>query len=192
MRPSPTTCRCDAPAAEFVQELPVAVTFSLNAFDHCLCWVNDMTSSFGRQGADLRSILPIAAVGLRAHEGLCGHGRKPGSTLQRNRHQGDDHATDSRRVFVRCSSLQLGCRAAHDRNPQLQELSAPDRHGFLNSRRRSKGHTCHGRRTTRHVSRCRGKRAAGVAKVLLKVRVANILGSCSDTDNGLAQGWNAG
>jgi hypothetical protein len=71
-------------------------------------------------------------------------------------------------------------------------LSAPDRYGFLNTCRRSKGGTCHGRGTTRHISRCRGKWAAGIAKVLLKVRIANILGNCCHTNNGLAQGWNLG
>ena len=54
---------------------------------------------------------------------------------------------------------------------------------FSISGRCSKGRAHHGRSTARHLSGCRRQRATCVAKILLKVRVANIHGRRTHSDD---------
>jgi hypothetical protein len=63
---------------------------------------------------------------------------------------------------------------------------------IFNTGRRSKGRTHYGRSGARHLSRCRRQRSSCVAKVLLKVWIADIFGRRKHANDGLAQGWNVG
>ena len=79
----------------------------------------------------------------------------------------------------------------HDRNLQLQELPTPNRHGFLNTRRPSKGAlVMEGAQPDTYLDV--GKRGLPVCGGFLKVRIANIHGSRGHANDGLAQGRNVG